>query len=68
MRNKSRNTFETKFWQKAYESLPLRARREHAFHMHSAERWELRVDAALELWSRASLALGRVFHQPKPTH
>jgi hypothetical protein len=64
---KSLNAFQTKFWQRAYESLPLRARREHAFHIHSAERWELRLDAAIELWSRASTALGRLFHTPKPT-
>ena len=61
------NRFETRFWQKAYESLPLRARREHAFRMRSAERWELRLDAFVELWSRAHAALGRVFHLPKPT-
>ena len=63
----SMNRFDTRFWQKAHESLPLRARREHAFHMRSAERWELRADAAIELWSRALAALGRMFHQPKPT-
>ena len=67
MRNRNRNLFETKFWQKAYESLPVRARREHAFHMHSAERWELRLDAAIELWSRGSAALGTMFHRPRPT-
>jgi hypothetical protein len=64
----SMNRFDTAFWQKAYESLPLRARREHAFRMRSAERWELRADAAIELWSRAVEALARAFRLPKPTH
>jgi hypothetical protein len=67
VRNRSHSLFETRFWQKAYESLPPSARREHAFHMHSAERWELRLDAAIELWSRASAALGTALHRPKPT-
>ena len=49
-----RNKFATKFWQKAYESLPRAARRRHAFHMKSAERWELRLDSAFELWSRVT--------------
>ncbi|HZQ75046.1 MAG TPA: hypothetical protein VFB08_19190 [Burkholderiales bacterium] len=61
---RSRNRFATKFWQKAHASLPARVRREEEFHLRSAERWELRTDAAIELWSRAASALGRLFHMP----
>ena len=65
-----RNEFVTRFWQKAFESLPGAIRARHAFHMKSAERWELRLDAAIELWSRAAAALAKVFQVPRrsPNH
>ena len=45
-------SFRTRFWRKAYASLPPRVRERHAAHLRAAERWELALDAAIELWSR----------------
>lgn len=44
--------FNTKFWQKAYDSLPRQARNRHARLLKAAERWELKLDAAIEVWTR----------------
>jgi len=44
--------FRTRFWQRAYASLPPRVRERHAAHLRAAERWELALDAAIEFWSR----------------
>ncbi len=65
----ARHGFVTSFWQKAYESLPKGVRARHAFHMRAAERWELRLDAAIELWTRAAGAL-RALQAPRrsPSH
>jgi hypothetical protein len=62
--------FVTKFWQKAYDSLSPAAKRRHAFHMKSAERWELRLDSAVETWTRAAAAIAKAFNAPRrsPTH
>jgi hypothetical protein len=46
-----RNPMQTPFWQQAYASLPHTARKRYAFHMKSAERWELRLDTAIEWWT-----------------
>ncbi len=61
-----RNPMQTAFWQHAYASLSPSARKRHVFHLQSAERWELRLDRAIELWS----ALGKALHAPRraPTH
>ena len=50
-----KHQFVTPFWRKAYASLPPSARHRHLFHMKAAERWELRLDSAIELWSRLGL-------------
>ena len=47
-----REKFNTKFWQKAYDSLPPQARSRHATLLKAAERWELKLDAAIEFWTR----------------
>jgi hypothetical protein len=59
---------ETRFWQDAYSSLPAGSRRRYAFHLKSAERWELRLDTVIELWTRVSAGLAKAFHTPRPTH
>jgi len=64
----AREGFSTRFWQKAYESLPPHVRERHAFDLRAAERWELRLAAAVEPWSRAVAAAGRLVHAPRPTH
>jgi hypothetical protein len=51
--------FVTQFWQRAYDSLSPAARQRYAFHMKSAERRELRLDSALELWSRFTAAIAK---------
>jgi hypothetical protein len=56
-----RNPMQTPFWQHAYASLPRSARKRYAFHMKSAERWELRLDAAIECMT----ALGKALHAPR---
>jgi len=64
----AREAFSTRFWQKAYESLPPQVRERHAFDLKAAERWELRLGAAIEIWSRAVQAAARLLHAPRPTH
>lgn len=49
---KNREKFDTAFWQKAYDSLPPQARGRHARLLRAAERWELKLDAALQAWTR----------------
>ena len=63
-----REEFRTRFWQKAYESLPPHVRNRHAFDLRAAERWELRLAAAVEVWSRAVAAAGKLLHAPRLTH
>jgi len=63
-----REKFNTRFWQNAYKSLPPQVRERYAFHLRAAERWELRLDAAVELWSRAAAAAARMLHEPRPSH
>ena len=62
MRNSHR--FVTPFWRAAFESLPVSVRERYAFHMKAAERWELRLNAAVELISRAKQGLARLFQTP----
>lgn len=49
---KNREKFDTAFWQKAYDSLPPQARGRHARLLRAAERWELKLDAAIQAWTR----------------
>jgi hypothetical protein len=62
MRNN--HEFVTSFWRAAFESLPAAVRERYRFHMKSAERWELRLNAAVELLSRAKQGLARLFQTP----
>jgi len=63
-----REEFSTRFWQDAYESLPPHVRERYAFHLKAAERWELGLGGAIELWVRASHAAARLLQAPRPTH
>jgi hypothetical protein len=58
MRN---NELKTVFWKNALESLPASIRSRYASDIAAAERWELRIDAAVRGLSRAKAALGRTF-------
>lgn len=63
-----RNEFVTKFWQRAYESLPSGVRGQYLTQMKAAERWELSLQALIELVSRARLAVSKLFQSPKGAH
>ena len=56
-----RNEFATKFWQRAYESLPAGVRAQYLTQMKAAESWELSLQAIIELASRAKTALLKLF-------
>lgn len=62
------NEFSTKFWQRAYESLPSGVRGQYLTQMKAAERWELSVQAFIELVSRAKVAVSKLFHTPSRAH
>jgi len=63
-----RNEFVTRFWQRAYESLPAGVRGQYLTQMKAAERWELSLKSFLELASRAKNAVAKVFQAPKGAH
>lgn len=52
-----RNELVTPFWKNALESLPASVRARYAQDIAAAERWELRIEAIVELLSRAKAAL-----------
>ena len=47
----------TPFWQKAARSLPASVRGRHARHIERAERVELALEQAIEIWSRLKRAV-----------
>ena len=59
-----RNGFVTKFWNTAYGSLPAPVRDRYLADLHAAERWELRLQAAIELGSRVK----HLFSGPAVAH
>jgi hypothetical protein len=63
-----RNEFVTRFWQRAYESLPAGVRGQYLTQMKAAERWELSLKSILEFASRARNAVSKVFQAPKGAH
>jgi len=63
-----RNEFATRFWQRAYESLPAGVRGQYLTQMKAAERWELSLKAILEFGSRVRLAVSKLFQAPKGAH
>jgi len=54
----------TAFWQNAASSLHPSVRQRYLAEFEHAERWELALDAAVEVWSRAKAALARLFQTP----
>ncbi len=59
-----RNRLVTPFWRKAAASLPAPFRARYAGYFERAERWELALDAILEILSRAKSRVARTFHTP----
>jgi hypothetical protein len=47
----------TKFWQRAAGSLPASVRERHRRHMERAERVEIALEQAIEIWSRLKRAI-----------
>lgn len=62
-----RNEPVTPFWKNALDSMPASLRARYAHDIAAAERWELRIEALVELLARAKGALGRTF-QPRSAH
>lgn len=62
MRNS--NEFVTPFWKDALASLPEPVQSRYSLQMHAAERWELAFGDLIELASRASAGINRLFHAP----
>jgi hypothetical protein len=63
-----RNEPVTPFWKDALESLPASLRARYAHDIAAAERWELRIDAIVQAWTRVKAALGRAFQTPRSAH
>lgn len=63
-----RNEFVTTFWQRAYERMPAGTREHYITQMQAAERWELALGDAIELFSRAKNAILRLFQAPSRAH
>ena len=63
-----RSEFSTKFWQRAYESLPSGVRAQYLTQMKAAESWELSLQAIIELASRAKIAILKMFQTPSRAH
>jgi hypothetical protein len=63
-----RKEFVTPFWQRAYDSLPAQVRGQYLTQMKAAERWELALGNAIQLWSRAKNAIVKLFHAPSRAH
>jgi len=63
-----RSKLVTPFWKNALESLPAELRPRYVHDMEAAERWELRITAFIESWSRAKSAIARTFQTPRSAH
>ena len=63
-----RNEFVTNFWQRAYDSLPAGVRVHYLTQMKAAERWELSLQAIIELVSRVRIAVAKLFQTPSRAH
>lgn len=63
-----RNTLVTPFWKEALASLPSSMRSRYLHDIEAAERWELRIDAAVESFSRAKHAIAKLFQNPRSAH
>jgi hypothetical protein len=57
-----RNEIMTPFWKNALASLPASVRSRYAADIAAAERWELRVDAAVKRFTRAKSAFSKTLH------
>ena len=58
-----RNQLVTPFWRGAYRSLPAHVRERYLDDFVAAERWELTIDALIEVWTRAKNTTRGLFQQ-----
>jgi hypothetical protein len=63
-----RNQLVTPFWKNALASLPVQLRARYVHHIEHAERWELRWNAMIQLWSRVKTAFTRTGQTPRSAH
>lgn len=63
-----RNKLVTPFWKAALESLPAAIRARYLREIEAAERWELRLNAAVERCTQAKSAFVRMFQAPRGAH
>jgi hypothetical protein len=63
-----RNELVTSFWKNALLTLPADLRQRYVHQIEQAERWELRLDAIVETWSRTKTAVARMFQTPRSAH
>ena len=62
------NALVTPFWKNALHSLPAELRNRYVHQIEAAERWELRLDATVEAWSRVKTAFAKMFQTPRSAH
>ena len=58
----------TTFWKNAAASLPSSVRERYRVDIEQAERWELALDAAIEVLARAKSAFARSLNAPRGAH
>ena len=58
----------TAFWKNAAASLPSSVRERYLVDIEQAERWELALDAAIEVLARVKGAFARSFNAPRGAH
>jgi hypothetical protein len=63
-----RNQLTTQFWKNALLALPVSVRSRYVHQIEQAERWELRLNAAVQTWSRAKAAFAKTFQTPRSAH
>jgi hypothetical protein len=62
------NRLVTPFWKAALASLPAAVRSRYLHDIEAAERWELRLNSAVQGCTRAKSAFARLFQAPRGAH
>ena len=60
-----RDEFLTPFWRAAFVSLPPAVRERYMLQLQAAERWELALDEAIAVFSRARKLLAHLLQTPR---
>jgi hypothetical protein len=59
-----RDGFVTPFWRAMFKSLPPAVQRRYLSQLQAAERWDLALDRAVGILSRAAKSLARLLQTP----